>query len=95
MVKFIQDEGLDKHVYLIQTKAVDIFMNENAWHSAQRFIEMYTAAGGVWDQISVFGKEDAYKVSTSIAISSSPPSDQEVTSDIVSTVLMDPSRRSL
>lgn len=72
VVKFIKDEGHAGAVDLVETSAVDFFMDKTAWEDAKESLELMEKAGGNMDGIQKLEKEDADKVSNVNGTSDSP-----------------------
>lgn len=58
-VEFIKDQDLADAIDLVETRAVDFFMNEESWLDANDSLKHYKEAGGDLAGIVAHGKEEA------------------------------------
>ncbi|KFA45977.1 hypothetical protein S40293_09208 [Stachybotrys chartarum IBT 40293] len=61
-IRFIKEQNLVSAAELIETRAVDFFMDKEAWKVAKHSLARYTAAGGDFNDIMTHDQPNAEKV---------------------------------
>lgn len=61
-VAFIREQGLENECDLVETRAVDFFMNPESWKSASESLAAYAKAGGQVGEITAHDRDEAEQV---------------------------------